>query len=283
MGNEFSVLMLVYGGDRPAHFDAALRSIAAQTLPPAEIVLVVDGPVPDGTEEVIRKYEGELASSVTSFRVIRSGKNLGCGGAKRLGFGACSYPLVAMMDADDLSVPDRFEKQTRYFEEHPEVAAAGGWITEFVSAEDPTDTSRRAGSRRVPETDAEIREYIRKRCPMNHVTVMVRKDRILEAGGYRDDYYQNEDYDLWIRLAAAGGKFGNLACDLVNVRVGEEMYQRRGGLRYFRSEAGLQKMMLRRKMISFPRYLVNVGERLVLQVLMPNRIRGWIFRKFARE
>ena len=283
MGNEFSVLMLVYGGDRPAHFDAALRSIAAQTLPPAEIVLVVDGPVPDGTEEVIRKYEEELASSDTSFRVIRSGKNLGCGGAKRLGFVACSYPLVAMMDADDLSVPDRFEKQMRYFEEHPEVSAAGGWITEFVSAEDPTDTSRRAGSRRVPETDAEIREYIRKRCPMNHVTVMVRKDRILEVGGYRDDYYQNEDYDLWIRLAATGGKFGNLACDLVNVRVGEEMYQRRGGLRYFRSEAGLQKMMLRRKMISFPRYLVNVGERLVLQVLMPNRIRGWIFRKFARE
>ena len=283
MGNEFSVLMLVYGGDRPAHFDAALRSIAAQTLPPAEIVLVVDGPVPDGTEEVIRKYEGGLASFDTSFRVIRSGKNLGCGGAKRLGFGACSYPLVAMMDAADLSVPDRFEKQTRYFEEHPEVAAAGGWITEFVSAEDPTDTSRRAGSRRVPETDAEIREYIRKRCPMNHVTVMVRKDRILEVGGYRDDYYQNEDYDLWIRLAAAGGKFGNLACDLVNVRVGEEMYQRRGGLRYFRSEAGLQKMMLRGKMISFPRYVVNVGERLVLQVLMPNRIRGWIFRKFARE
>ena len=66
-----------------------------------------------------------------------------------------------MMDADDLSVPDRFEKQMRYFEEHPEVSAAGGWITEFVSAEDPTDTSRRAGSRRVPETDAEIREYIR--------------------------------------------------------------------------------------------------------------------------
>ena len=283
MENEFSVLMLVYAGDRPDHFDAALRSITAQTLPPAEILLVVDGPVPEGTDAVIRKYQEALASSGTEFRVVRSEKNLGCGGAKRLGFGQCAYPLIAMMDADDLSVPDRFEKQMRYFAEHPEVSAAGGRITEFVSAEDPTDTSRRAGSRRVPETDAEIREYIRKRCPMNHVTVMVRKDRILEAGGYRDDYYQNEDYDLWIRLAAAGGKFGNLACDLVNVRVGEEMYQRRGGLRYFRSEAGLQKMMLRRKMISFPRYLVNVGERLVLQVLMPNRIRGWIFRKFARE
>ena len=283
MGDEFSVLMLVYGGDRPEHFDAALRSITAQTLPPSEIVLVVDGPVPEGTEEVIRKYGDELASSVTAFRVIRSETNLGCGGAKRLGFGECSYPLIAMMDADDLSVPDRFEKQIRYFKEHPDVSVAGGFITEFVSAEDPTDTTARAGSRTVPETDAEIREYTRKRCPMNHVTVMLKKDETAAAGGYMDDYYQNEDYHLWIRMALAGCRFGNLPCNLVNVRVGQEMYRRRGGWKYFRSEAGLQKLMLSSRMISFPRYMVNVGERLVLQVLLPDRVRGWVFRKFARE
>ena len=283
MGNEFSVLMLVYAGDRPDQFDAALRSITAQTLPPAEIVLVVDGPVPEGTDSVIRKYREELASSGTEFRVIRSEKNLGCGGAKRLGFGQCAYPLIAMMDADDLSVPDRFEKQMQFFRVHPDTAAAGGMITEFVSAEDPTDISRKAGIRTVPETDAEIKDYLKKRCPMNHVSVMVKKDEIEAVGGYMEGYYQNEDMYLWIRLAAAGGKFGNLPDNLVNVRVGEEMYQRRGGMKYFRSEAGLQKLMLQKKMISLPRYLVNVSERLVLQVLMPNRVRGWVFRKLARE
>ncbi len=283
MGNEFSVLMLVYGGDRPDQFDAALRSVTGQTLPPAEIVLVVDGPVPDGTEAVIRKTQEELASSSVEFRVIRSEKNLGCGGAKRLGFEQCRYPLIAMMDADDLSVPDRFEKQTGYFDRHPEVSAAGGWITEFVSSDDPTDISRKAGSRVVPEKDAEIREYIKKRCPMNHVTVMLKKDDAAKAGGYRDEYYQNEDYDLWIRLAAAGRKFGNIPCNLVNVRVGEEMYQRRGGWEYFKSETGLQKLMLSKKMITLPRFLINVGERLILQVLMPAKLRGWVFRKFARE
>ena len=283
MGNEFSVLMLVYAGDRPDQFDAALRSITAQTLPPAEIVLVVDGPVPEGTDAVIRKYREELASSGTEFRIIRSEKNLGCGGAKRLGFGQCAYPLIAMMDADDLSVPDRFEKQMQFFRVHPDTAAAGGMITEFVSAEDPTDISRKAGIRTVPETDAEIKEYLKKRCPMNHVSVMVKKDEIEAVGGYMEGYYQNEDMYLWIRLAAAGGKFGNLPDNLVNVRVGEEMYQRRGGMKYFRSEAGLQKLMLQKKMISLPRYLVNVSERLVLQVLMPNRVRGWVFRKLARE
>ena len=100
MGNEFSVLMLVYAGDKAKQFDLALRSIADQTLPPAEIVLVVDGPVPKETEEVIRKYISELASAGTDFRVIRSETNLGCGGAKRLGFGECRFPLIAMMDAE---------------------------------------------------------------------------------------------------------------------------------------------------------------------------------------
>ena len=283
MGNEFSVLMLVYAGDRVEQFNLALRSIASQTLPPAEIVLVVDGPVPEGTEEVIRKYTEEFATTGTDFRVIRSVTNLGCGGAKRLGFKECRYPLIAMMDADDLSEPDRFEKQMRYFADHPEVTAAGGYITEFVSAEDPADITRKAGVRTVPETDEEIREYMKKRCPMNHVSVMLKKDEVAACGGYMDGYFQNEDYFLWIRLALAGGKFGNLPENLVNVRVGEEMYQRRGGHKYFKSEAGLQKLMLQNRMISFPRYCINVTERFIMQVLMPNRLRGFIFRKLARR
>ncbi len=283
MGNGFSVLMLVYAGDRAEQFDMALRSIVGQTLPPAEIVLVVDGPVSEETEEVIRKYNEELVTAGTDFRVIRSEINLGCGGAKRLGFGECRYPLIAMMDADDFSEPDRFEKQMRYFETHPDISAAGGYITEFVSAEDPADLSRKAGIRTVPETDAEIREYMKKRCPMNHVSVMLKKDEIAACGGYMDGYYQNEDYFLWIRLALADGKFGNIPENLVNVRVGEEMYQRRGGCKYFKSEAGLQKLMLQSKMITFPRYCVNVAERFVLQVLMPNRLRGFVFQKLARK
>ncbi len=283
MGNEFSVLMLVYAGDKAKQFDLALRSIADQTLPPAEIVLVVDGPVPKETEEVIRKYISELASAGTDFRVIRSETNLGCGGAKRLGFGECRFPLIAMMDADDLSEPNRFEKQMMYFADHPDVSVFGGYITEFVSAENPSDITRKAGVRTVPETDAEIREYMKKRCPMNHVSVMLKKDDVAACGGYKDGYYQNEDYFLWIRLALAGKKFGNIPGNLVNVRVGEEMYQRRGGRKYFKSEVGLQKLMLQNKMISFPRYCINVTERFVLQVLMPNRLRGFVFQKMARK
>ena len=117
---------------------------------------------------------------------------------------------------------------------------------------------------------------------MNQMTVMFRKAAVDGAGGYVD-WYCDEDYYLWLRMMLAGAKFANLPETLVNVRVGKEMYRRRGGMRYFKSEAKLQKWMLDNKIIGFGTYAVNVAKRLIVQVLMPNRIRSWVFQKFARK
>ena len=102
------------------------------------------------------------------------------------------------------------------------------------------------------------------------------------VGGYLD-WYCDEDYYLWIRLALAKYKFANLPDVLVNVRVGKEMYQRRGGWRYFKSEARLQRYMLNNKLISLPRYIYNVAGRFAVQVAMPNKVRGYIFQKLFRK
>ena len=117
---------------------------------------------------------------------------------------------------------------------------------------------------------------------MNLVTVMLKKNDILQVGGYKD-WYCEEDYYLWIRLALAGYKFYNIQENLVNVRVGEEMYQRRGGKKYFNSEAALQKYMHEHKLISWPRCVYNILIRWTVQVVLPNKLRGWVFRKFARN
>lgn len=114
------------------------------------------------------------------------------------------------------------------------------------------------------------------------MTVVMRKDQYLKADGYLDWHF-NEDYYLWIRMAEAGCSFANLPDVLVNVRVGEEMYARRGGWKYFRSEEGLQRYMFRKGMISLPRYIYNTTGRFVVQVALPNKIRGWVFRKFFRQ
>lgn len=267
--------MCVYGGDNAQHFDEAIRSIVSQTVKPDEIVLTVDGPVPKSIQAVIDQYSASLSD--VAFRVIYLERNMGHGEARRASIAGCTNDLVALMDADDLSVLDRFERQLDFYSAHPDLSVIGGNISEFIDTPEHC-----AGRRIVPQNDAEIREYMKKRCPMNQVSVMFRRQDVEAVGGYVD-WYCEEDYYLWIRLCLAGYRFGNVQENLVNVRVGEEMYQRRGGMKYFRSEAKLQRFMLQKRLISFPRYLINVTERLILQVLLPNRVRGYIFQKFARK
>lgn len=277
MRQTFSVSMCVYGGDNPAFFDEALNSVINQTVSPTEIVLTADGPIPQPIEAVIEKYRNLLSQSKIRFQVVYLEKNMGHGEARRICFEHCSYDLIALMDADDLSVPDRFEMQLAVFEKKPDLSIVGGNIHEFIGTPDNC-----VGKRIVPETDAEIKAYMKKRCPMNQMTVMFRKEAVQKAGGYLD-WYCDEDYYLWIRMALSGCQFANVPENLVNVRVGEEMYQRRGGWKYFCSEAKLQGFMLKKGIIGVPGYAINVAQRLVLQVLMPNKLRGFIFQKFARS
>ena len=111
---------------------------------------------------------------------------------------------------------------------------------------------------------------------------MYKKSAVLKAGNYMD-WFWNEDYYLWIRMALAGMTFANLPAILVHVRVGKDMYARRGGKKYFDSETRLQKYMLDKKLISIPTYIANVGKRVIVQVLLPNNVRAWVFKHFARN
>lgn len=268
----FSVCMCVYGKDDPAHFEAAVHSIMQQTSVPDEVVLVVDGPVPENLETIITEYE-----KMESFRVIRLAENQGHGNARRVGLENCTHELVALMDADDISVPERFEKQLHAICKDLELSIIGGTIAEFF--DEPNNV---IAYRTVAQSDSQIKKVLKKRCPFNQMTVMFRKEHVMRAGGYKD-WFCNEDYYLWIRMYMAGAKFANIPDILVNVRVGADMYRRRGGWKYFFSEFKLQNYMLRNRVIRIPVYVANVAKRFVVQVLLPNRLRGWVFQKFARE
>ena len=270
---NFSVCMSVYHGDNATFFKQSIDSLLSQTRKPDEIVLVVDGPVGDVINKVISDFE----KSCGFFRVIRLEKNSGHAIARQTGLDAAKYDYIAIMDSDDIAVSDRFEKQMNYIEAHPEVDALGGQIDEFIG-----EPSNVVGSRIVPLTDGEIKVFLKSRCPMNLVTVMLKKASVQKAGGYID-WYCEEDYYLWVRMVEQGMNFANLPDNLVNVRVGEEMYQRRGGMRYFKSEARLQKYMYKHGIISLPRYLYNVTGRFAVQVAMPNKVRGFVFQKLFRK
>ncbi len=268
---KFSVAMCVYGKDNPEWFETAVESVLNQTYPPDEVVLVVDGPVPNELDSIITKYEKKPI-----FKVLRLAINEGHGNARRKSLELSTYDLVALMDADDISLPDRFERQLNIFSSE-DIDIVGGDISEFIG-----DAENIVAYRNLPANDAEIKEYMKTRCPFNQMTVMFRKSIYEKAGGYID-WYCDEDYYLWLRMAEIGATFANTGEVLVNVRVGEDMYKRRGGWRYFKSEAALQKYMLSKEIIGFGTYLSNVLKRLIVQVLLPNNIRAYVFKKFARK
>ena len=267
--------MSVYKNDNSKFFKQAVESATInQILPPSEIVIVVDGPVPLNINSVISELEGELPMPI---KIIRLSQNMGHAYSRQTGLEATKYPIVAIMDSDDICHPERFAKQIAHMELYPELDVVGAQITEFVESEDNI-----VGIRNCPENDNDIKSYMKVRCPMNLVTVVFKKNKVQEAGGFID-WYCEEDYYLWIRMFEKGFKFGNLNEPLVNVRVGKEMYSRRGSWRYFKSEARLQKYMFRHRIISLPRFIFNISVRFVVQVCMPNCLRGWVFQHFARN
>lgn len=269
----YSVCMSVYKNDNATHFMTALRSMAQQTIPPSEIILVIDGPICKALEQTIVTFSQEFEA----LRVVRFAENRGHAAARQAGIDNAQNDWIAIMDSDDIAVPNRIEKQLCYLQSPPNVDIVGGQIEEFID-----NTDHIVGKRIVPLHSVDILHYMKSRCPMNLVTIMARKRAILEVGGFQD-WYCEEDYYLWIRMALAGYTFANIDETLVYVRVGKEMYQRRGGWKYFKSERGIQRYMLQHKMISFPRYCYNILGRFVVQVLMTNQVRGFVFQKLFRK
>lgn len=271
----FSVITSVYKNDKSEFVRVALDSMLVhQSVKPAEIVLVQDGPVPDCLDLLLSEYETKYPEII---HVIRLDKNGGLGNALKLGVENAKYDICARMDSDDICLPDRFEKQLAYLEAHPECDIVGGQMTEFIDTPENI-----VGRREVPLSNEEIYEFMKSRCALNHVTVMFRKEAVLKAGNYQD-WFWNEDYYLWVRMMMAGCKFANIPDVAVNVRSGADQYARRGGKKYFDSEMGIKKLMLEKGMISRKEYIINYVERFIVQLILPNSIRGWVFRTFARK
>ena len=267
--NGFSVLMSVYKNDDAACLQEALASIFAQSCPPAEVVLVADGEVSPQIDLVLELYKAKC-------KIIRLPHNAGLGAALQKGLGECSHPLVARMDSDDISRPQRFELQLSAFAKDKNLTLCGGAIEEI-----DFKTKRSIAVRKTPLTDTEIKRFIKTRCPFNHVTVMFKKDDILSCGGYLPFHFL-EDYYLWARLAAAGKTMRNLPDVLVDVRSGAQMYARRGGYKYFKSNKALFKEMYTLGLINYPLYIFNLIVRFSVQVVLSNSLRGLFYRRVLR-
>ena len=168
---KYSVLMSVYKNDNPDFLKIALESIyEKQTRKPDEIVVVFDGPLTELLYTVLDEFAKGKESIV---HYLPQKVNLGLGEALRIGSSFCSGDYILRMDSDDISVPERFEKQIAYLEAHPEVDVLGADIAEF---QDSPDEEMRL--RVCPERHEDIVRMGKKRNPMNHVSVCLKREAL---------------------------------------------------------------------------------------------------------
>jgi len=215
---KYSVLMSVYQKEKPTYLKISIKSMLNQTLPPNEIVIVKDGPIPKELNDVILEYKFNFPNIINC---ITLKENVGLGLALNEGLKKCKNEIIARMDTDDISVPQRCELQFKEFLRDNELDIVGSSIDEFY--EDP---QKIVSSRVVPLTHIEIVKSSRRKNPFNHPTVMYRKSVVLKNGGY-NNYRRNQDLDLFVRMLNNDSKAKNIKQSLVLFRANRDNLKRR--------------------------------------------------------
>lgn len=271
---KFSVLMSVYYKENPEYLKLALDSVINQTLRPDEIVLVQDGKLTNALYEVIETF---VNKNPKLFKIVPLENNVGLGEALKIGVENCTFDLIARMDTDDIARSDRFERQIEFFENHNDIDIVGSWISEFEN-----DPNKIIAYRQLPTSHSDIYKFGQFRCPLNHMTVVYKKDAVLSSGNYKP-FKNIEDYYLWGRMLKNGCKFANIPECLVNVRAGNAMLQRRANLTYFfNSEFPLHTEFYKMQFINQKQYLRNIVTKFLLRA-MPMWAMSLIYKKFLRK
>ena len=269
---KFSVLIPISNKEKPEYLKEAIESVIYQTQKPDQIVVIKDGELSKKLNEIIEIYKKQYPEMID---ILELNKQSSLGMVLNEGIKVCKTTYIARMDSDDIARKDRFEKQLKYIQEHPDVDVLGGYIAEYDEKMEKVTSLRK-----VPLTQKEIYERITRQNPFNHSTVMLKKESVLEIGRYKD--CPLEDYDLWIRMRLKNMKMANLPDVLVNYRTSFDMYKRRTGLRYLKGIIKIEKLLLKNKLINKFQYLKNVLVRTGL-AFVPAKIKMFLYPRVIRK
>lgn len=267
---EYSVVMAIYKNDNPSFLDKSLKSLMSQSKMPSEIIIIKDGYITKELQNIIDNY------ACDNIKQIQLKHNVGLGKALNEGIKAATNELIGRMDADDISMETRFEKQVREFEINPELDIVGCQVTEFKD-----EITHIVGARTVPINNEDIYKFARKRDPFNHPSVMYRKSKVLSCGGYAD-LRKNQDTDLWIRMLRSNAKCKNLEESLVYFRFDENTFVKRKSWINTKSLISIRYKAYKNKFSSLFEFLQIVITQFCIFIL-PISFQKIIYRKFLRR
>lgn len=265
---KYSVLMSLYKKENPEYLKSSIDSMLNQSVKPDEIVMVEDGPLTPELYAVLDSYP--------ILHRVRNKTNLGLGLALNAGLKECRNELVARMDTDDCSKPERCEKQLARFLEKPYLSIVGSHIDEFVD-----DISNVISQRIVPTTSDDIYNFAKKRSAFNHPTVMYSKTAVLENNGY-SDLKRNQDVDLFGRMQFEGYKAENIDEALLWFRSSDELAKRRKSWQNTWSYIATIRKFWKMGYSSFVDYAM-VGIAQTGMYLMPVKVQNFVYKKFLRK
>lgn len=199
-----SVLMPAYNCE--AYVLEAVSSMLSQSFSDFELLVIDDGST-DSTRKLLESVHD------SRLRLVSNERNIGLIGTLNRGLELAVGRYVARMDADDISAPERLEKQVQYLEANPDVHVLGSMVN--LINEQGKAFGAISG---YPKNADEIHRYLLRECCLIHPSVMFRKDTVLAAGGYSASARHAEDYDLWLRLSDHH-KIANLPDKLVSYRM----------------------------------------------------------------
>lgn len=269
MKTNFSLLMSIYHKESVANFENCMRSVTApyQTTPPTEIILIEDGPLPKELKEAIEKWKGEKINLIT--KSLPS--NQGLAKALNIGLEDCSYELVARMDTDDESMPDRFEKQLDFMLKNPGVSVSSSYIQEYDD-----ELKNLLFEKKLPLEHKELKELCKIRSPINHPASIFRKSHVLSSGGYPEIY--PEDYALWGIMISKGYSIRNIPYFLLKMRSGKSMLKRRG-LDFLKGEIQIYKKFYSIGLINKKELFISIALKSIART-QPNFVKFFIYKNF---
>ena len=210
-----SVIMSVYNGEK--YLVQAIDSILNQTYQNFEFIIIDDCST-DNSSHILQEY----AQKDSRIKIIKKEKNIGIKGFienLNLGISIAEGKYIARMDADDISLPERFQKQVDFLENNPEITLVGAQLNLI------NEQNKITGEAIAALQHRDIVKRITSQIQLFHPVIMFRKDQNIQ---YREKFLYCEDYDLYLNLITQGKKLANINEKLLHYRILESSISRKG-------------------------------------------------------